>query len=83
VGGSLSGGNLTGAAEFNMYVDAEAAHIVFGSGIPLEAMSAPQRQFLLSFDSASSSVTSMTAFVAGWTRRAEARASMDLASLFR
>jgi catechol 2,3-dioxygenase-like lactoylglutathione lyase family enzyme len=44
---------------------------------------APQRQLLLSFDSASSSVTSTTAFVAGGTRRAEARASTDLASLLR
>jgi purine nucleosidase len=35
MGGSLSGGNMTPAAEFNFYVDPEAARAVFHSGIPI------------------------------------------------
>lgn len=35
MGGSLSGGNVTPGAEFNFYVDPEAASLVFDSGIPI------------------------------------------------
>lgn len=35
MGGSASFGNVTPAAEFNIYVDPEAAEMVFQSGIPL------------------------------------------------
>jgi pyrimidine-specific ribonucleoside hydrolase len=35
MGGSAIGGNWTAAAEFNILVDPEAAHIVFNAGIPV------------------------------------------------
>lgn len=38
MGGAYQLGNVTPAAEFNIYADAEAAYVVFNSGVPLVMM---------------------------------------------
>ncbi len=38
MGGSLTYGNTTPTAEFNIWADAEAAHVVYSSGIPIKML---------------------------------------------
>jgi purine nucleosidase len=46
-GGLFEGGNITPAAEFNIYVDPEAADIVFHSGIPITQVPLDLSHFML------------------------------------
>jgi purine nucleosidase len=46
-GGLFEGGNVTPAAEFNIYVDPEAADIVFHSGIPITQVPLDVSHFML------------------------------------
>ena len=47
-GGLFEGGNTTPAAEFNIYVDPEAADVVFHSGIPITMVPLDVTHFMLS-----------------------------------
>jgi len=47
-GGLFEGGNTTPAAEFNIYVDPEAADVVFHSGIPITVVPLDVTHFMLS-----------------------------------
>ena len=47
-GGLFEGGNVTPAAEFNIYVDPEAADVVFHSGIPITQVPLDVTHFMLS-----------------------------------
>lgn len=47
-GGFFEGGNITPAAEFNIYVDPEAADVVFRSGIPITMVPLDVSHFMLS-----------------------------------
>jgi purine nucleosidase len=47
-GGLFEGGNITPAAEFNIYVDPEAADVVFHSGIPITVVPLDVTHFMLS-----------------------------------
>ncbi len=51
MGGSMTRGNVTPAAEFNIYADAEAAHIVFSSGAPLVMIGLDVTREVRCFDS--------------------------------
>ncbi|MGN6685548.1 MAG: nucleoside hydrolase [Devosia sp.] len=46
-GGLFEGGNVTPAAEFNIYVDPEAADVVFHSGIPITQVPLDVTHFML------------------------------------
>ena len=46
-GGFFEGGNITPAAEFNIYVDPEAADVVFHSGVPITQVPLDVSHFML------------------------------------
>jgi len=70
-GGYFEGGNITPAAEFNIYVDPEAAAIVFRSGIPLVVMPLDVTHKALTsrewVEGMRSLATPVTRAVASWT----------------